>query len=270
MARRRRLGRDRRRAEGVAGRQRGDLDDHAQRHRHRRARVPARRTTCARRTRPATSSRRPRLLPPSAHPAAQPVPRLFGFDCRQHRAQRLPRRRRPRRRRASTCWCGAPASASTCARPGATRRRRGRRRQPEGDDHEDDAHLVARIAGLVGLGPLLGDPQFHVQRRSSRPAFGFTGIAVALLGRNHPVGIAFSALLFGLHRASDPGRWRCRTSRKRSRRSCRARSSCRRSSPTRSCAGFESPAEVRARGRESPAETAAGGAGGAIPEPVPA
>ena len=27
--------------------------------------------------------------------------------------------------------------------------------------------------------------------------FGFTGIAVALMGRNHPVGIIFASLLFG-------------------------------------------------------------------------
>jgi general nucleoside transport system permease protein len=33
---------------------------------------------------------------------------------------------------------------------------------------------------------------------------GFTGIAVALLGRNHPVGVAFAALLFGfLDRSSQ-------------------------------------------------------------------
>ena len=53
------------------------------------------------------------------------------------------------------------------------------------------------IAGLVGIGPLLGDPQFHryteqfpTHARASR------GIAIALVGRNHPVGIAFAALLF--------------------------------------------------------------------------
>ena len=33
--------------------------------------------------------------------------------------------------------------------------------------------------------------------------YGFTGIAVALLGRNQPVGIIFSALLFGaLHKGA--------------------------------------------------------------------
>jgi simple sugar transport system permease protein len=29
------------------------------------------------------------------------------------------------------------------------------------------------------------------------PNYGFTGIAVALLGRNHPVGVLLAALLFG-------------------------------------------------------------------------
>ena len=32
--------------------------------------------------------------------------------------------------------------------------------------------------------------------RRSRPGIGFAGIAVALLGRNNPIGIAFGALVF--------------------------------------------------------------------------
>ena len=53
------------------------------------------------------------------------------------------------------------------------------------------------IAGLVAIGPMLGDPQFHrYNEQLAGTLFGFTGIAVALLGRNHPVGIAFAALLF--------------------------------------------------------------------------
>ena len=34
--------------------------------------------------------------------------------------------------------------------------------------------------------------------RRLRKDLGFTGIAVALLGRNHPVGVLLSALLFGM------------------------------------------------------------------------
>jgi simple sugar transport system permease protein len=53
------------------------------------------------------------------------------------------------------------------------------------------------IAGLVAIGPMLGDPQFHrYNEQLGGTGFGFTGIAVALLGRNHPVGIALAALLF--------------------------------------------------------------------------
>ncbi len=51
------------------------------------------------------------------------------------------------------------------------------------------------LAGLVGMSDLLG---FHHQYVQDFPRlFGFNGIAVALLGRNHPVGMAFGALLFG-------------------------------------------------------------------------
>lgn len=51
------------------------------------------------------------------------------------------------------------------------------------------------IAGLVGMPDLLG---FHHQYVQDFPRFyGFDGIAVALLGRNHPVGMGLGALLFG-------------------------------------------------------------------------
>jgi simple sugar transport system permease protein len=50
------------------------------------------------------------------------------------------------------------------------------------------------LAGLVGLPLMLGE--YH-QFTSQFPAgIGFTGIAIALIGRNHPVGIAFGALLW--------------------------------------------------------------------------
>ena len=51
------------------------------------------------------------------------------------------------------------------------------------------------LAGLVSLNEILG-----VQHRlliDYVAGYGFTGIAVALMGRNHPVGIVFAALLFG-------------------------------------------------------------------------
>jgi general nucleoside transport system permease protein len=53
---------------------------------------------------------------------------------------------------------------------------------------------------LVGLSPLLG---FYHQYPQDFPRnFGFNGIAVALLGRNNAVGMAFGALLFGFMQRS--------------------------------------------------------------------
>ncbi len=54
--------------------------------------------------------------------------------------------------------------------------------------------LSGAVAGLVGLPELLGASYTYSQ---TFPAgLGFTGIAIALLGRNHPVGIALGALLW--------------------------------------------------------------------------
>ena len=50
------------------------------------------------------------------------------------------------------------------------------------------------VAGLVGLPQLLGHSHYYAL---DFPAgIGFIGIAIALLGRNHPVGIVFAALLW--------------------------------------------------------------------------
>jgi ABC-type uncharacterized transport system permease subunit len=54
--------------------------------------------------------------------------------------------------------------------------------------------LSGAVAGLVGLPLLLGDT--HYYSTTFQVGLGFSGIAVALLGRNHPVGIAVGALLF--------------------------------------------------------------------------
>jgi simple sugar transport system permease protein len=55
--------------------------------------------------------------------------------------------------------------------------------------------LSGAFAGLVGMSYLLGD--FGRFTGDFPTGLGFTGIAVALLGRNHPVGIALGALLWG-------------------------------------------------------------------------
>jgi simple sugar transport system permease protein len=54
--------------------------------------------------------------------------------------------------------------------------------------------LSGAIAGLVGLSALLGF--FHQYTLDFPTGLGFAGIAAALLGRNHPVGIAIGALIF--------------------------------------------------------------------------
>ena len=55
--------------------------------------------------------------------------------------------------------------------------------------------LSGALAGLVGVNEIMG---VHHRLVLDFPAgYGFVGIAVALMGRNHPVGIVLAALLFG-------------------------------------------------------------------------
>jgi ABC-type uncharacterized transport system permease subunit len=54
--------------------------------------------------------------------------------------------------------------------------------------------LSGAMAGLIGLPELLG--RDFAYTLTSPQGYGFTGIAVALLGRNHPVGVALGALLW--------------------------------------------------------------------------
>ncbi len=54
--------------------------------------------------------------------------------------------------------------------------------------------MSGAVAGLIGMPTLFGDA--HNYGSSFQTGIGFSGIAVALLGRNHPVGIAFGALIF--------------------------------------------------------------------------
>lgn len=55
--------------------------------------------------------------------------------------------------------------------------------------------LSGGVAGLAGLPALLGTTHSYGPTRPD--GYGFNGIAVALLGRNHPAGIIISALLWG-------------------------------------------------------------------------
>jgi general nucleoside transport system permease protein len=55
--------------------------------------------------------------------------------------------------------------------------------------------LSGALAGFVGVNELMG-----VQHRlllDFQAGYGFAGIAVALMGRNHPVGVVIAAILFG-------------------------------------------------------------------------
>ena len=56
--------------------------------------------------------------------------------------------------------------------------------------------LSGAVAGLIGMSNLLADPQFGKYGDQFPKTLGFTGIAIALLGRNHPVGIAAAALVW--------------------------------------------------------------------------
>lgn len=63
--------------------------------------------------------------------------------------------------------------------------------------------LSGAIAGLVGMPLLFG--QDYAYGSTFQSGLGFAGIAIALLGRNHPVGIAIGALLFAfLDQQSNP------------------------------------------------------------------
>ncbi len=61
--------------------------------------------------------------------------------------------------------------------------------------------LSGAVAGLAGMGPLL--TEVHKYGDTFPTALGFTGISVALLGRNHPAGIAVAAFVWaGIEQAA--------------------------------------------------------------------
>ncbi|MBC7387554.1 MAG: ABC transporter permease [Cryobacterium sp.] len=62
--------------------------------------------------------------------------------------------------------------------------------------------LAGAVAGMVGINEVLGSAgKFKI---GFSPEYGFIGIAVALLGRNRPLGVVFSAILFGaLHKGTS-------------------------------------------------------------------
>ena len=70
--------------------------------------------------------------------------------------------------------------------------------KPLSEEAEQRASCVVvggGLAGMVAINEVLGYRYRYYQGFS--PQYGFTGIAVALLGRNHPLGVLFAALFFG-------------------------------------------------------------------------
>ena len=55
--------------------------------------------------------------------------------------------------------------------------------------------ISGALSGMVGVNDIMG--VHHYLLVGWTGGVGFVGIAVALMGRNHPVGIAMAALLFG-------------------------------------------------------------------------
>ena len=55
--------------------------------------------------------------------------------------------------------------------------------------------ISGAVAGLVAMPSVLGD--IHAYGQGVPDGLGFAGIAVALLGRNHPLGIVAAAMLYG-------------------------------------------------------------------------
>ena len=56
--------------------------------------------------------------------------------------------------------------------------------------------ISGALAGCVGLNEIMG--VHHRLLLNFTAGYGFTGIAVSLMGRNHPVGVVMAALLFGI------------------------------------------------------------------------
>jgi len=55
--------------------------------------------------------------------------------------------------------------------------------------------MSGALAGMMAINNVMGEAERLLQNSAS--GAGFIGIAVALMGRNHPVGVVLAALLFG-------------------------------------------------------------------------
>ncbi|HEY5506713.1 MAG TPA: ABC transporter permease [Coriobacteriia bacterium] len=63
--------------------------------------------------------------------------------------------------------------------------------------------ISGALAGLAGASQVLGVQHRMFDEVSAASGFGFTGIAVALLAKNHPIAVIFAAILFGALQAGS-------------------------------------------------------------------
>ena len=106
--------------------------------------------------------------------------------------------------------------------------------------------MSGAVAGMIGLPFLLSDPSFLKYGDAFPTMIGFTGLGIALLGRNHPVGIGGGRDRLGDDRTGDAAARTDSAIPPRSARSSRARSCSPRSSPTRSSVAATTPPRVAA------------------------
>lgn len=58
--------------------------------------------------------------------------------------------------------------------------------------------ISGALGGLAGAVHVMGMPPFRITGEAVMPGYGFNGIAVSLIGNNHPFGIIFGALIMGI------------------------------------------------------------------------
>ena len=54
------------------------------------------------------------------------------------------------------------------------------------------------IGGLAGAVQVMGMPPFRITAEAILPGYGFNGIAVSLIGNNHPFGVILGATMMGV------------------------------------------------------------------------
>ena len=120
---------------------------------------------------------------------------LLGVDLGHCAAQPLVRPGAASAASASGCSSGETRSATSCASSARARPPRSMAASRPPRAIILAMTLSGALAGLMALNEILGAQ--HRLILGFTGGYGFVGIAVALMGRNHPVGIVLAALLFG-------------------------------------------------------------------------